>query len=154
MVRISTFRACYRNSIKLLASLCAVAHLALLGHMVLVRHATCPEHGELVHAGQGTDAPHGASAAIATDSTHADHASNEPHDVQADRVGVGVGESDADSHCDVLGHLREKATPSVSSATLLEQLEIAASVASAPPRAASNEPARYRIAPKTSPPRA
>ena len=127
----------------MIRQICALAALSALilqgssgGHMLLVEHTRCAEHGELVH---GDAVHHHASSA------HAETA----------ELGLGdLGGHDADTahdHCAVTADRRD-AVVALSTAQLFatarDAIERRAAVqAQIPPWQA-----RFRVAPKTSPP--
>ena len=119
-----------------LAVALVAAQGASLAHFALVKHAICPLHGELIHP----DADRHGSAAV--------HPSN-----GRDAALYGsADESDAfhDDHCGVVGHRREVALPTVSSAILPDDVRLA--VTPLELAAAPTTETRFRLAPKQSPP--
>jgi hypothetical protein len=119
-----------------LACALVLAQGASLAHFAIVRHAICPVHGELIHRGsephhsQVVDRTHGAGSALFASDL----------DVDASR----------DDHCQVVGHRREVALPTVVTGVLPDD----ARGASAPVALVWAPPSevRFRLAPKQSPP--
>lgn len=109
------------------------AHGISLAHFALVQHAYCPEHGELIHPDA---APHAHASA---------HPTKTPGLYASEEVEQGGHE-----HCALLGHRREVALPTNSSA-LLPAHEPPANVVAGGAWAPSSD-ARFRLAPKQSPP--
>jgi hypothetical protein len=116
------------------AALCLAAQLAIVAHAALVEHVRCPAHGDLVHPGE----PH------------------EHHDLQALRGEPDWAPSDdrdagEHEHCAVLARLSESA-PGISPLGG-EPREIEWLAPRAPAFAPRASPiARFRVAPKSSPP--
>ena len=119
-----------------LAVALVAAQGASLAHFAIVKHAICPLHGELIHP--GSEAHRSAKA----------HATRPP--------GPALFGSDQDGnaaqhdHCAVVGHRREVALPSVSSALLRHDVRPVTT-----PRTLAWAPTsdvRHRLAPKQSPP--
>jgi hypothetical protein len=109
------------------------AQLGAAAHFAVVRHEVCAEHGELVHPDGGVHAaaPRGASAFPALTASEA-------------RGGHGH------DHCVVVGTRRQALAASRAEFTCLERDDgrVLPSAALAPPPCE----ARFRLAPKQSPP--
>ena len=122
---------------------CALAALLALvlqgssgGHMLLVEHTRCAEHGELVHG----DDPH--------------HHESSAHAKTADITLEDRGEQDADAaheHCALTADRRD-AVVALNSAQVLAFALDTIEPAPAVEAQVVPEQARFRIAPKTSPP--
>ncbi len=136
-MRISRLREVGRG--KSLSAALAVALVAAQGaslaHFALVKHAICPLHGELIHPGSDAHPP---------PAVHASRASG-PALFGSERD----GDAARDDHCGVVGHRREAAVATVSSA--LQPHDVRPMPA---PLALAWSPTspRFRIAPKQSPP--
>jgi hypothetical protein len=114
-----------------------LVQLGGFAHLALVRHATCAEHGELLH----------------TDEVASDQAAA----VLAERQAVSRGSTplpDGDTHDHCLLATAPPACAAVAddqpAATSLPPVEV--SVGFAPEAGSPLERARYRLAPKNSPP--
>ncbi len=118
----------------LLSGLVLSGQAATFAHLALVRHVTCAEHGELVHASDESvrRPPTQAGATVDAFASTVDH---HRHD-----------------HCLVCIFRRETSSglvPVLQSAGLWRGVE---SAAAARPAVVGAAVARYRLAPKTSPP--
>jgi len=122
---------------------CALAGLLALllqgstgGHMLLVEHTRCAEHGELVHRGDSHER---------VDSEHA-HA-----DVAALEGTPSQGSGEAHDHCALSVDRRGAVAAIVSPELLTKALEVAQGFAPTDAQVLTRA-ARFRIAPKNSPP--
>ena len=123
-----------RGAAALAALVLGGAELGSAGHAALVRHAVCAEHGEPVHAGSA-----GAGAAVTTADRHAV--------VPADSAAAAPDEHD---HCKLLAGTSRIAPRERGLATRLSttgDAGVAARDTIVPPSVA-----RFRLAPKNSPP--
>jgi len=106
------------------------------GHMLLVEHTRCAEHGELVHRGDSHEH---------VDSEHA-HA-----DVAALEGTPSQGSGEAHDHCGLSVDRRGAVAAIVSPELLTQTLEVEQGFAPADAQLVTRS-ARFRIAPKNSPP--
>jgi hypothetical protein len=124
------------------ATVCLVAQLAIVTHAALVEHVRCPIHGDLIHPGESHE-------------HHDLHAAHAPKAAPVDDrdAAAPLDERDAEEHehCIVLGHRRE-AAPGIAplDGETRESEWLAPPAPASVPRASPI--ARYRIAPKNSPP--
>jgi hypothetical protein len=125
------------------ATLCLVAQLAIVTHAAVVEHVRCPIHGDLVHPGE----PH------EHHDLHVIHDAPNVAPLDDSDAAAPLDDRDADEHehCIVLGHRRE-AAPGVAplDGEPCETEWLAPPAPSSVPRA--SPVARYRLAPKNSPP--
>jgi hypothetical protein len=119
-----------------LAVALVAAQGASLAHFALVKHAICPVHGELIHPGSEA------------------HRSAKAHATRPTGPALFGSDQDGDEaqhdHCGVVGHRREVAVPTISSAILREDVRPVGT-----PMTLAWVPTsetRFRLAPKQSPP--
>jgi hypothetical protein len=124
------------------ATLSLVAQLAIVTHSALVEHVRCPIHGDLVHPGESHE-HHDLHAVHAPKAAPVDH-----RDAAAP---LDDREADEHEHCVVLAHRREAAPGIAPLDGETREIEWLAPPAPASVPLASSI-ARYRVAPKGSPP--
>lgn len=106
------------------------------GHMLLVEHTRCAEHGDLVHGGESHG--HAGASHAESDLVALEGVSDEPSEA-------------AHEHCSLTAEPRD-AEVLVSEAQVASRISDATAIEVAPDRFVSVEAARFRLAPKNSPP--
>jgi hypothetical protein len=132
-----------RLGVAVIAYACLLAQVSALAHRALVQHVTCAEHGESVHLRADTAAAVGSQATLGSFASAGWVA----------RVGtVPVAAADEHDHCSGaafrnLTH-RSYLDPTVGPGPCADGVDFPSAVV------AASAVAPYRLAPKTSPPRA
>lgn len=123
----------------LVASLVLAGQLGVSAHLALVRHTVCAVHGALVHA-ESTDVVHAAHGATTTP---------EPQPQVTARP-EGIGHHD-DEHCGIVASRRELAAPPARPTALGDSF-FRPQVLGSTSLVTMALVARFRLAPKQSPP--